>query len=127
MVFYVQNGGAFMNIVELVRKKLQEEYNSGITQAELGKKYHIKQSHVSRILGGSRTVSFEVFETMFPKATINLGGDEVSITANQNSGNVVGINNGTISGDCLSAVVDKILSSDLSDAEKVKFIQVVKK
>ena len=64
---------------------------------------------------------------MFPKMSVNLNGDKVSITANQNSGNVVGINNGIISGDCLSAVIDKILSSDLSDAEKVKFIQVVKK
>ena len=116
-----------MNIAEIVRKKLQDEYSSGATQLELAKKYKLDQSHISRIISGKKSVSFEMIESMFPNATINLEGDKISISADHNAGNVVGINNGTISSDCISAVIDKIISSALSAEEKIKFIEVIKK
>lgn len=65
---------------------------------------------------------------MFPNATLNLNGDSVSISAESNSGTVVGINTGTIGADCLSAISDKILmDEDLTAEEKIKFLKFLKK
>ena len=117
-----------MNIAELVRQKLQEEYSAGMTQLEMAKKYGLGQSHISRIISGKKSISFEMLETMFPNATVNLDGDHISIHADHNSGNVVGVNRGKISSDCMTTVIDKILESEeLSDAEKIKVMKVLKK
>ena len=117
-----------MNIAGEIKKEIQKELRAGATQEELAAKYKVTQSHISRIISGKCSVSFETLERMFPNATINFHGDSVSIHADFNSGNVVGVNRGKVFADCLSAVMDKILECDeLSAEEKVKVMKVLKK
>ncbi|MBR2510414.1 MAG: hypothetical protein IKB71_11820 [Lentisphaeria bacterium] len=119
-----------MDIYEKIIEMLKHEYNSGATYQELADKYNVSYTHIHNLLNGKRAVSgisLEFFFRMFPHATINFSGGDFSHLVN-NGGNVVGINNGKITSGCLSAVIDKILESEeLSDAEKIKVMKVLKK
>lgn len=120
-----------MDIYKEIFDFLKNEYSKGATYNDLAKKYGISYTHIHNLLSGRRSVSgisLEFFFKIFPKAQINLAGDVVSIHADHNSGHVVGVNRCGISSDCLSAVMDKILESgELSDAEKIKVMKVLKK
>lgn len=100
------------------------------TQGEIAKELHLAQSVINRILSGRKKIellSIGTFQKMFPDAVTDLHGSSF-INAPQNRGNVVGINNGHMVTDCLSDVMDKILSAEeLSDEEKVKVLKVLKK
>ena len=110
-----------MDIYEKIIEMLKHEYNSGATYQELADKYNVSYTHIHNLLNGKRAVSgisLEFFFRMFPHATINFAGGDFSHL----------INNGKITSGCLSAVIDKILESeDLSDAEKIKVMKVLKK
>lgn len=114
------------SILEALRTKWQ--FNS---QEEISKASGVSRTYICELLSGKADVyglTLKKINKLFPKAVLKLDGDSVSITADHNSGNVVGVNNGEISSNCMSAVLDKILESEeLSDAEKVKVMRVLKK
>ena len=63
----------------------------------------------------------------FFRSPLLLSGDTVSIHDDSNSGNVVGVNRGPVSWDCISAVQGRILESEeLSAEEKVKMLKVLR-
>ncbi len=110
---------------------LLQRWRDGETQADIAKKAGISQPYLCDLISGKADVeglTIKKLNALFPEASLNLEGDSVSIHADYNSGNVVGINHGKISTACIAAVVDKILESDeLSDTEKVKVMKVLKK
>lgn len=112
-----------MDIIDEVKKILWEEYRSGKTQQELADKYHLKQSHISNILNGKKKISLEMLQTMFPHMSINFNGGIIAPVVNN------GHNSGTMNGVVTDSgsMVDKILQSDLSAEEKIKFIELVRK
>lgn len=117
--------------VGMILKELREIYNAGSTQQEIADRTGLSQSYVADLLSGKRPIdglTLKKFNQLFPQAILLLRGDTVSIRANRNSGNVVGVNHGTISQDCMSAIQSKILETkELTDAEKVKFLKVLQK
>ena len=110
---------------------LKAEYDSGSTYEEIAKQHGISYSYIHDLMSGKRAaegLTLKKINKLFPDAVLKLNGDSVSISADHNSGNVVGVNNGEISSHCMSAVLDKILESEeLSDTEKVKVMRVLKK
>ena len=108
-----------------------EYYENGATQQEIAAKFNTSQGQIQSLLSGKRQVAGLTLGTimkMFPKATLVINGDAAAVHASGTKGNVVGVNNGTIGADCISAAIDKILDSDeLSDAEKIKVMKVLKK
>ena len=111
--------------------ELRKLYENGATQQEISDQTGVSRSYVRDLLSGKRPVdglTLKKINQLFPQAILLLSGDTVSIRANRNSGNVVGVNHGTISQDCMSAIQSKILETkELTDAEKVKFLKVLKK
>lgn len=110
---------------------LKAEYDSGMTYDEIAKKHGVSYTYIHNLFSGKRAVdglTIKKINRLFPDSVLCLHGDKVTITANQNHGNVVGVNNGEINADCMAVVLDKILESEeLSDAEKVKVMKVLKK
>ena len=110
---------------------LRKMHDDGMTQQEIADRAAMSQTYVADLLSGKRPtggLSVKMLNKLFPRAVLLLTGDAVSIHANRNSGNVVGVNHGTISQDCLSAVQDKILETeDLTPEEKIKVLKVLKK
>ena len=110
--------------------KLRQLYDSGATQQEISKATGVSRSYVRDLLSGKRQIdglTIKKVNQFFPRAVLLLDGDTVSIHASSNAGNVVGVNHGTVSQDCMSAVQDKILGSeDLTAEEKVKVLKVLR-
>lgn len=109
---------------------LKKEYEKS-TYQQMAKDHGIAYTYLYDIMQGKRSIdglTLKKINKMFPDAVLHLYGDKVTITAPQNQGNVVGVNNGAIETDCLSAVLDKLLATeDLTAEEKVKVIKVLKK
>ena len=118
-----------MDIYKQITELLKSEYDAGATYQELADKYGVSYTHMHNLLNGKRAVSgisLDFLFKLFPKATINLTGDTVSIHADYNSGNVNGVSH--VNSNCIASIFDKVLESeDLSAEEKVKFLQVLKK
>ena len=119
-------------LAEKIIEYVKSEYNGGqLTQQEIAEALNVDQQTINRLLSGKRKaagLTVGTFDKMFPKAKIDLTGANAVISAPSNSGNVVGVNNGNISADCLSGVMDKILSTEeLTAEEKVKVLKVLKK
>lgn len=53
-----------MSITDEVRKKLQREYSSGLTQTELAKKYGIDQGYISCVISGKKKPSLQIVEAV---------------------------------------------------------------
>lgn len=99
----------------MILTELREIYNAGSTQQEIADRTGVSQSYVADLLSGKRSVdglTLKKINQLFPQAILLLSGDTVSIRANRNSGNVVGVNHGTISQDCMSAIQSRILKED---------------
>ena len=111
-----------------ILESLKIRWHSGETQASIAKSAGISQPDLCDLISGkadAEGLTIKTINKLFPHASLQLGGD---VHINNNSGNVVGINNGKITSGCLSAVIEKILDSDeLSDTEKVKVMKVLKK
>ena len=111
-------------------ERLKEFYKNGKTYDEISSLTGLARSVVARVISGTRppkNLSVDALLKAFPNAAISLHGDRVNIDAPQNSGNVVGVNNGNVGG-CIDWAIDKILESeDLSADEKVKVLKVLKK
>jgi hypothetical protein len=120
-----------MEIYEKIIETLKKEYAAGATYQELADKYQSSYTHIHNLLSGKRSISgisLDFFFRLFPRAAVNLEGDSVNIDAPRNSGNVVGVNNGSVIGGSMEPAIDKILASeDLSDSEKIKVLKVLKK
>ena len=112
-----------------ILSELRQVYENGATQQQISDRTGVSRSYVRDLLSGKRPVdglTLKKINQLFPRAVLLLGGDKVSITADRNSGNVVGVNHGTVSQDCLAAVQNKILEAEtLSDEEKVKVLKVL--
>ena len=118
----------FIEVLAALRKK----YANGDTQSEIAKNLGIGQSYFCQLISGKRPIdglSLKKFNQLFPDCVVHLYGDKVKINAPANSGNVVGINNGSVAGnDCMDWVMDRILAADeLSSDEKIKVLKVLKK
>lgn len=113
--------------------RLKDLYNAGQTYDEIAGKTGLSRAIVASTINGSRppkNLTVDALLKAFPEATINLHGDNVRINAPQNAGNVVGVNNGSVSspGDFQIWAMDKILAADeLTDEEKIKMMKVLKK
>ena len=119
-------------LADQILEYIKTEYSNGrSTQQEIADTLHVDQQTINRLLSGKRKpdgLTVGTFDKMFPHAKIDLTGTSAIISAPQNSGAVVGVNNGSVSADCLSSVMDKILSTDdLTAEEKVKVLKVLKK
>ena len=119
-------------LADQILKYIKEEYAKGrTTQQEIADTLHVDQQTINRLLSGKRKpdgLTVGTFDKMFPHAKIDLSGTNAVISAPQNSGAVVGVNNGSVLADCQSSVMDKILSCDeLTAEEKVKMLKVIKK
>lgn len=110
---------------------LKGEYDSGMTYEQIARKHGVSYTYIHNLFSGKRAVeglTLKKINKLFPNAVLHLNGDNVFVRADHNSGNVVGVNNGTIDAGCMAAVLDKILESDeLSDTEKIKVMKVLKK
>lgn len=120
-----------MEIYEKIIETLKKEYAAGATYQELADKYQSSYTHIHNLLSGKRSISgisLEFFFRLFPRAVVNLEGDKANVEVKKNSGNVVGVNNGSVIGGSMELAVDKILAADeLSDSEKIKVLKVLKK
>ena len=119
-------------LAEQIINYIREEYSKGrTTQQEIATALNVDHQTINRLLSGKRSadgLTVGTFDKMFPKAKIDLTGTNAVISAPSNSGNVVGVNNGNISADCLSGVMNKILSTEeLTAEEKVKVLKVLQK
>lgn len=116
-------------IDDSIRKALAEaaEYYGSILA--IAQKAGVSHSTLSKYQSGQiKTINQTTWNALEPHLRPFLPGNMPIIHAPRNSGNVVGINHGTIGPDCLSAVMNKILSAEeLSDEEKVKIMKVLQK
>ena len=127
-----------MNLKDQILDILKKEYKAGKTQNMIAKKYNLTQTDVQRLLSGKRSVdklSLKVFMRMFPNASINLTGDVVSVSADNNSsafGQVNGNINISDSSPEIKAITRGIMDTkDMSAGEKgralAEFIKEIKK
>lgn len=133
MLFYgkIKLSEVIMIDFEDIISALKGEYDSGMTYEQIARKHGVSYTYIHNLFSGKRAVeglTLKKINKLFPKAVLHLSGDNVSVHADHNSGNVVGVNNGTIDAGCMAAVLEKILESDeLSDTEKIKVMKVLKK
>ena len=110
--------------------ELRHIYDDGATQQEISDRTGVSRSYIRDLLSGKRPVdglTLKKINQLFPRSVLLLSGDTVSINADRNSGNVVGVNHGTVSQDAFNAVQNKILEADaLTDEEKVKVLKVLR-
>lgn len=112
-------------------ERLIQRWQRGESQLSIAKKAGISQAYLCDLFSGKASadgLTIKKINSLFPKATLLLDGDSVSIRADHNKGTVVGVNRDQISTDCLTAAITRIVDSkDLSDVEKIKVIKVLKK
>ena len=113
-----------------VLAELRRKYDSGLTQQKIANASGVSRSYIRDLLSGKRKIdglTLKKINQLFPRSLLLLTGDTVSIHADRNSGNVVGVNHGSVSQDCLSAIQNKILETDdLTAEEKVKVLRVLR-
>lgn len=118
-----------MDIYEQITNALKAEWKSGRTQQEIADRAGLTNQHVNNLLSGKRRAESMKLETLlklFPHAQIDLQGAQL---AGDHAVQIQGGNSGTVN----SAVsrewaVDRILAdSELTDAEKIKIIRVLRK
>lgn len=110
--------------------RLKELYEKGKTYDDIAELTGLSRAFVACTINGSRppkNLTVDALAKAFPNMTISLSGDKTKISVRENSGNVVGVNHGTVGG-CLDWAMDKILGADeLSADEKIKVLKVLKK
>lgn len=110
---------------------LTQRWQNGETQASIAKLAGISQAYLCDLISGKSDVeglTVKTINKLFPDASLHLDGDSISIRADYNGGNVVGVNRGKVTMECFSSIIDKILETeDLTAEEKVKVMKVLKK
>ncbi|MCQ2378023.1 MAG: hypothetical protein MJ016_02285 [Victivallaceae bacterium] len=114
-----------MDIYKIIIDALKKEYADGATYRDLAEKYGVSYQYIRELMLGVKPVermSLDIFFKLFPSATVSIKGNTVNNVVNTgvNSGSMIGVNS---AGD----IEDKILKSDLSAEDKVKFIELVRK
>ena len=113
-----------------ITEALLEEYRKGKTYQEIAQGGGLSYSYLHEIINGKRSadcITIKKLNSLFPDCVLQLFGDKTKISVRENSGNVVGVNHGTVGG-CLDWAMDKILAADeLSADEKIKVLKVLKK
>lgn len=106
-------------------RQMVEQFGSAL---EVERRTKITNSNISKYLSGKLLrMNDTTWLALEPHLRPFLTNSPV-IQAPSNRGNVVAVNNGTVSSDCMSELLKKILNSDeLSDAEKVKVMKVLQK
>ena len=116
---------------EKIIESLRHRWQAGEPQLKIAKEAGISHAYLCELISGKNDpngLTIKKINALFPKATLNLHGDAAVISAPRNSGNVIGINHGTMASDCLSGIMDKILSTEeLTAEEKVKVLKVLQK
>lgn len=110
---------------------LRERNSSGETQREIAEKAGISKGYIGDLFSGRNSVeglTIKKLNQLFPNSKLILDATQHNnITQHSNSGVTVGVNNGTVGADCLSHMIDRIISTDdLTAEEKVKVIKVLK-
>lgn len=120
-------------ITEEIKKAIWNWYqNEKLTQPQIAEMLGIKQASVNAWLNGdAKTIRPKNWTKLYPYIKKYLPSQCISVGSSSpivNGSHAIGINNGTITQSCMDSVIDKIIADDeLSDAEKVKFIKVLKK
>ena len=116
---------------EKIIESLRQRWQAGETQLKIAQNAGISHAYLCELISGKNDpngLTIKKINALFPKATLNLHGDTAVISAPRNSGNVIGINNGSLESSCLSSVMDKVLyTEELTAEEKVKVLKVLKK
>ena len=111
--------------------RLKELYEKGKTYDDIAELTGLSRAFVACTINGSRppkNLTVDALAKAFPNMIISLSGDKSKISVQENSGNVVGVNNGGVIGGSMEPAIDKILASEeLSDSEKIKVLKVLKK
>jgi transcriptional regulator with XRE-family HTH domain len=110
-----------------------------MTQEEIARKHNVQQSHIQKILSGSRSASgftVQTIDKMFPRAEIFLDGITQNITNSGNanfaqtiSGNIDQSRHGTERNDggLINRIISEVLDhEDFNAEEKIKFMKFVK-
>ena len=117
--------------VKMILDALIQQYQQGKTYQEIAKSGGLSYSYLHEIMTGKRPadgISVKKLNGLFPKCMLVLEGDKVSIDAPRNSGNVVGVNNGSVNCNSMEPAIDRILAADeLSADEKIKVLKVLRK
>ena len=112
-------------------ERLKELYRGGKTYHEISAMTGLSKSAIARVISDSRppkNLTMDALAKAFPNMTISLNGDNTKINVRENSGNVVGVNHGSVTYNPMEPAMDKIIASeDLSDSEKIKVLKVLKK
>lgn len=130
MVIYGKIRKNIMIDVKKIHKELCRKWQSGVSQTALAAESGLSQSYIADLLSGKRSVdglTLRKFNQLFPDSVVHLYGDKVKITANENKGNVVGINHGAVNCNCMDWAMEKILGAEeLTADEKIKMLKVLK-
>ena len=115
-----------------ITEALLREYRKGKTYQEIAKDGGVSYSYLHEIMTHKRSadsLTVKKLNSLFPDCILSLTGDHnININAPRPSDSVIGVNNSVTVGNFLDTAIDKILGSEeLSDAEKVKVLKVLKK
>lgn len=125
-----------MKISEEVTNRVRIDYDGGMTQDQIAKKYNVTQQRINHILSGKRLVSafsIKVLETMFPRCRIDLDGNSYISSADHGGVSVQDISvsgNGnnffSAENSRITKITDAVMTSDLPAESKVKVYQIIK-
>lgn len=110
---------------------LKMMHENGNSYVEIGNKLGVSKSYVHSLLKGVREIdglTIRKINQLFPQAILILEGDKISIQANNNQGNVVGVNHGSVNNTIVSDIMEKVLNSEEFTAdEKIKVLKAMRK
>ena len=110
---------------------LEDLHASGKTYERIAKESGIAQSYIYNLIHGKRDIdglTIKKINQLFPQAILILEGDKISIQANNNQGNVVGVNHGSVNNTIVSDIMEKVLNSeDFTAEEKIKVLKAMRK
>ena len=109
-------------ITPAIIKALKEASEAAGSQMELSKKSEVNQPTLNMIANGkTKSITSSNWKKLLPFLSPFLNASNKSVVQIGNH------NTNTINAGCEAVIIDKILKSDLTADEKVKFIEVVRK
>lgn len=111
---------------ELIKEIIMAEYESGMTQQELAKKYHVGYQAIGHLVSGRRPftgLSVGTVEKMFPHVAFTLTGNgNTAINGNNNT-----VEQKNFAAEILQKLESAIMSDDEIPAElKVKLYKMIR-
>ena len=67
---------------EQIKRFLEEEEAAGLSHRKIAERHNVSHTHITHLLRGNREISrltIETVQKMFPRATINLSGDNYEL------------------------------------------------